>query len=81
MIEIVVLEPKFTYRCNDPSCLTKIREELTEVRRRSPLSSRSSATSVRSMPAEPARWSRRRRHPICRSSRDGQAQTSSPRSP
>jgi len=29
--EIVVLEPKFTCRCNDPSCLTKIREEVTEV--------------------------------------------------
>ena len=29
--EIVVLEPKFTCRCNDPSCRTKIREEVTEV--------------------------------------------------
>jgi transposase len=29
--EIVVLEPKFTCRCNDPSCHTKIREEVTEV--------------------------------------------------
>jgi transposase len=29
--EIVVLEPKFTCNCNDPSCHTKIREEVTEV--------------------------------------------------
>jgi transposase len=29
--EIVVLEPKLTCRCNDPSCRTKIREEVTEV--------------------------------------------------
>jgi len=29
--EIVVLEPKSTCRCNDPSCLTRIREEVTEV--------------------------------------------------
>jgi transposase len=29
--EIVVLEPKFTCLCNDPSCRTKIREEVTEV--------------------------------------------------
>ncbi|RPI44227.1 MAG: IS66 family transposase [Hyphomicrobiaceae bacterium] len=29
--EIVVLEPNFTCRCNDPSCRTKIREEVTEV--------------------------------------------------
>jgi transposase len=29
--EIVVLEPKSNCRCNDPSCLTKIREEVTEV--------------------------------------------------
>jgi transposase len=29
--EIVVLEPKFTCRCNDPSCRTKIREDVTEV--------------------------------------------------
>jgi transposase len=29
--EIVVLEPEFTCRCNDPSCRTKIREEVTEV--------------------------------------------------
>jgi len=29
--EIVVLEPQFTCRCNDPSCRTKIREEVTEV--------------------------------------------------
>jgi len=29
--EIIVLEPKFTCRCNDPTCRTKIREEVTEV--------------------------------------------------
>jgi transposase len=29
--EIVVLEPNFACRCNDPSCRTKIREEVTEV--------------------------------------------------
>ena len=29
--EIVVLEPNFTCRCNDPSCRTKVREEVTEV--------------------------------------------------
>ena len=29
--EIVILEPKFTCHCNDPSCRTKIREEVTEV--------------------------------------------------
>ena len=29
--EIVVLEPKLTCRCNDLSCRTKIREEVTEV--------------------------------------------------
>ena len=34
--EIVVLEPQFTCRCNDPSCRTKIREEVTEVLERIP---------------------------------------------
>src|SRR5262249_4199678 len=29
--EIIVLEPKFTCRCNDPTCRTKIREEGTAV--------------------------------------------------
>ena len=29
--EVVVLEPTFTCRCGDPSCRTKIREDVTEV--------------------------------------------------
>jgi transposase len=34
--ETVVLEPTFTCRCNDPSCRTKIREDVTEVLERIP---------------------------------------------
>jgi transposase len=38
--EIVVLEPKFTCRCNDPSCRTKIREEVTKVLEKFPSQTR-----------------------------------------
>ena len=34
--EVVVLEPTLTCRCNDPSCRTKIREDVTEVLERGP---------------------------------------------
>ena len=34
--EIVVLEPTLTCRCGDPSCRTKIREDVTEVLERTP---------------------------------------------